>query len=56
MRVKLKPCKGKYVHKKNSNEINSFLRSALTPDRSEMYKEADEFAKKLRVYRRKNGL
>ena len=36
--------------------INSFLRSARTSDRTEMYKEADEYAKKLRVYRRKNGL
>lgn len=56
MRLKAKPYKGRYTSRRSANRMNDMLLSAPTPDRSEMYKEAKEFEKILRVRRAKSGL
>lgn len=56
MRLKARPYKGRYASRISTNRMNDMLLSAPTPDRSEMYKEAKEFEKILKVRRKKSGL
>lgn len=56
MRIRVKPYKGKHVSRKYASRFNHMILSASAPDRSEMYKEAKEFEKILKVRRAKSGL
>lgn len=56
MRLRVKPYKGKHVSRRQASRMNNIILSASVPDRSEMYKEAQEFEKILKVRRAQSGL
>ena len=43
MRVKVKPFTGRWVSRKEANRINDILQSLTVPDRTELFREAQEY-------------
>ena len=44
MKFRIKPYKGKWCSRTTANRINDMFLSAVTPDRTKLHKEAEEFA------------
>ncbi len=43
MRINVKPFTGRWVSRKEANRMNDFLQSLTVPDRTELFKEAQEY-------------
>lgn len=52
--LKIKPYKGRYVTRKKANTVNDMFASTPKPDRTALYKEAEEFIEIIRQKRAYN--